>query len=227
MNEAAGDRVRALSLLYVIGTYPLLTTTFIDREIAVLRRLGTSVKVVSLRPPHGSLSPEQTAATAEVDYVLPARPHRVVMSHLAFLASAPGKYLGTFWHLLSARHPSLGLRAKTLLHFGLAVHVARLVSGSGSYDHVHSHFVDRASLVGLVVGRLLGLPHSATAHANDIYVNPVLLKEKISEAKFVATCTQANGDHLERLVPGTGRIRRLYHGLDVDSYAAACPAVES
>lgn len=225
MNPVPDPGAADLSVAYIIGTYPLLTTTFIDREIAVLRRLGVSVEVVSLRPPHGPLSSDQTAAASKVRYVLPAPPLRVVLSHLTSFASAPRRYLATLWHVLTAPHPSAKLRAKTLVHFGLAVHVARLVDRSGPYHHVHAHFVDRAALVALVVGRLLGLPYSATAHANDIYVNPVLLREKITEAKFVATCTQANADHLERLVPGTGRIRRLYHGLDVDSFVIARPAL--
>lgn len=209
----------ALSVLYVIGTYPLLTTTFIDREIAVLRRRGVDVTVVSLRRPHGRLSPDQT--TDGVHYVLPAPVPAVVRHHLAFLLSRPATYLSTLWGLVSAPHPGPRARIKTVGHFGLAVHVAGLVRRLGRFDRVHAHFVDRAALVALVVGRLVDLPYSATAHANDIYVDPVLLPEKVAAAEFVATCTGANARHLEAVVPDSGKIRRIYHGLDVDAYAAA------
>ena len=39
------------ALVYVIGTYPLLTTTFVDREIELLRWWGVSLDVISLRRP--------------------------------------------------------------------------------------------------------------------------------------------------------------------------------
>jgi glycosyltransferase involved in cell wall biosynthesis len=83
-------------------------------------------------------------------------------------------------------------------------------------DHIHAHFADRAALVALVAGRLLDLPFSFTAHANDIYVDPVLLPEKLSEAKFVATCTRYNRAFLSRLGKGQfdQKIKPIYHGLD-------------
>src|SRR5690606_9762724 len=100
------------------------------------------------------------------------------------------------------------------------VHVAHLLRhGPGpAPQHLHAHFVDRAATVALVAARLLDLTWSATAHANDIYVNPVLLPEKLGAAEFVATCTGYNAAHLAT-VPGDGRPRDivcLYHGLDLD-----------
>jgi glycosyltransferase involved in cell wall biosynthesis len=70
------------------------------------------------------------------------------------------------------------------------------------------------------VSRLLNRPYSVTAHANDIYVDPILLPEKMAEAKFVATCTQFNETHLAGL-NGNGlghKLHCIYHGLDIDQY---------
>src|SRR5206468_11431461 len=92
-------------------------------------------------------------------------------------------------------------------------------------DPIHAHFVDRAAVVALVAGRLLRMPFSATAHAVDIYVDPVLLEEKVAGAKFVATCTRYNEDHLARTVNGasSGRLRCIYHGLDASEYRREAP----
>jgi glycosyltransferase involved in cell wall biosynthesis len=80
--------------------------------------------------------------------------------------------------------------------------------------------MDRAALVALIAGRLLGKPYSATAHASDIYVDPVLLPEKMAEAKFIATCTNYNESHLRSLSPDASRVdvRCIYHGLDLATY---------
>lgn len=213
----SSDTGLGMTLVYIIGTYPVLTTTFIDREIEALRRRGVEVRVVSLRHPHGQLSPGQSKQG--VSYVRPASPLSVARSHLMYLARQPRTYLRTLRDLVTAPHPRPALRIKTLAHFGLAVHTARRVARLGHVDHIHAHFVDRAAVVALVVARFTGIPYSATAHANDIYVEPVLLDLKVSEAKFLATCTEANAEHIERLVPATGRIRVFHHGLDVGGYS--------
>lgn len=207
-----------LSLAYVVGTYPLLTTTFIDREIALLRHSGVAVDVIALRRPHGRLSPEQEQLVPDVRYVLPVRVHQLLRSHLRFALGRPVAFWGTLFHLITRPHRDLRTRLRTVLHFGEGVHVAHMLGGRGD-DHIHAHFVDRAATVALVAGRLLDLPFSATAHANDIYVAPVLLAEKLSQARFVATCTRYNAEHLRGVAGSTdARVRCIYHGLDVDSY---------
>ncbi len=202
---------------YVIGTYPRLTTTFIDREIRLLRARGIEIELVSLRRPGGVVSPEQQQVAAGTTYILPARPLDVVRTHL-WAARQPA-----FWRvaarLLRAPHPSLRARAMTVAHLGEGVMVAAVLRGRG-IERIHAHFVDRAAVVALTAARLLGVPYSATAHAADIYVSPVLLPEKLAEADFVATCTAYNEAHLAGVNPTLrpGAVVRVYHGLDVERY---------
>jgi colanic acid/amylovoran biosynthesis glycosyltransferase len=205
-------------LAYIIGTFPLLTTTFIDRELEFLRRWDVPVHVISIRRPDRPLSPAQRRQQQDVQYVLPVGVGALLASHVRFVRSRPRVYLGTLLHLLGRPHPSLRHRARSLLHFGTAVHVARLVERGPEVDHLHAHFVDRAATVTLVVGRLLGLPYSATAHANDIYVDPVLLPEKLDEARFVATCTRHNAEHLAAIPEAAAKVVCVHHGLDVETY---------
>jgi glycosyltransferase involved in cell wall biosynthesis len=114
----------------------------------------------------------------------------------------------------------LNTRLRTLMHFGLAVHIARLLRARYPTDHIHAHFMDRAALVAVIAGRLLGKPFSVTAHASDIYLDPVLLPEKMAEAKFIATCTRYNESHLRSLCKDASRadVRCIYHGLDIRTY---------
>lgn len=201
------------TLTYIIGTYPRLTTTFIDREIEGLRDQGVDLDIVSLRRPDDVLSPGQQALEEKVTYVLPARPLAVAGSHIFWLARSPIRYFTIALHLATRPHRTMQQRWRTILHFGLAVHVAALLRHARS-RHLHAHFVDRAALVAWVAGRLLDAPYSATAHANDIYVDPVLLPNKVANAKFVATCTSFNHHHLA----GLGRVVTIRHGLDFEKY---------
>ncbi len=215
--QPSGERPDGVA--YVIGTYPLLTTTFIDREISILRQSGIEVKVVSLRRPNGELSPDQQRASERVHYVLPISIGALVAAHLRFLVTRPRRFLVTLAYVLSRPHPSVRARAKTLLHFGEGVQVAAVLDAAPELSSIHAHFVDRAALVALVASRLLGRPYSVTAHANDIYVEPVLLAEKLNGARFVATCTNYNAEHLSREVPAAAdKIISIHHGLDIERY---------
>ena len=204
------------SVTYVIGTYPLLTTTFIDREIETLRELGVDVDVLSLRRPDGRLSDAQRALGSTTTYIRPVGGLSLAASHLSQLTRRPGRYLSTLSRLVAGRGQTIRQRIRTAGHFALGVHVTKLVEKRRATERIHAHFIDRAAIVAHVVARLLDVPYSITAHANDIYVAPVLLETKIKDADFVATCTGYNESHLAREIPQAApKITRVYHGMSM------------
>ena len=209
---------RPARLAYIIGTYPLLTTTFIDREIEALRRQGQTIQVLSVRRPHGALSPEQERLAADVVYMLPLNLMAFVRGVMTFLLRRPATFFSVLWFLVTRPHDRPGSRFKTAIHFMQGVYAAYQIR-PWRPEHIHAHFADRATTMALVCARLLDLPYSFTAHANDIYVSPVMLDEKLAGAKFVATCTGYNERHLLDLANGHGaKIKRIYHGLDAAAY---------
>jgi len=204
---------------YVIGTYPLLTTTFIDREVRLLRSWGGTVDIISLRRPTGAPSPDQVTLAASTSYARPVAPARLLRRHAHFLRRRPGVYLRTLVALTTSRGLSLRDRARTLGHFVLGVSVAGQLQEAGRYSRVHAHFIDRAATVALVAARLLDVPYSVTAHASDIYVSPLLLRAKLTGADFVATCTGYNQTHLVEAAPEAAeKIAVVYHGLELEHY---------
>ncbi len=209
--------MKKFSLVYIIGTYPGLTTTFIDREIRALQQQGVNVRVIAIRKPHTILSSDQEELQRKTNYLIPIAWIKFIVSHLRFVIQKPSIYFGTLFELIRNPHPDLSTRLKTVLHFIEGVYAAQLIA-EYHCDHLHAHFVDRASTVAFVAGRLLNLPYSVTAHANDIYINPILLPLKLSQASFVATCTDYNRQHLQKIVPLNVKLHRLYHGLDLETY---------
>jgi glycosyltransferase involved in cell wall biosynthesis len=207
-------------ITYVIGTYPQLTTTFIDREISALIARGVDVRIVAMRRPPQPPSDAQRALAERTEYVLPPSPLRLLASQLGWLLRRPGTYLHAIAFLLSRRHEH-GSRLRTVAHFLMGADVARRVrSRTGS--QLHAHFADRAAIVAYVAGRLLGTGYSLTAHANDIYLRPTMLPMKIGASRVTITCTQYNVEYLQGRLPGAvaAKVRRIYHGLELDRYVA-------
>jgi glycosyltransferase involved in cell wall biosynthesis len=116
------------------------------------------------------------------------------------------------FYLLTRSHKTALERLKTLFHFYEGIYAVQLLRRS-NVEHIHAHFADRAAIVAMVAAKFLDIPYSITAHASDIYVSPVILKEKIENAKFVTTCTFYNKVHLERLT--RQQIELVYHGVDL------------
>ncbi len=209
-------------LIYLIGTYPLLTTTFIDREILQLRQWGVDIQIVSIRKPPADmrLSAVQKGLQADVVYLLPVDILKLILSNLYFLITRPLIFFGTLFYLLSRPHPSFSAWIKTFLHFGEGVYAAYLLRWQ-EFRELHAHFIDRAATVSLVIGKFLSKPYSMSIHAaEDIFVHPVLLDEKIDAARHIATCTKYNQKHIEMLLEKRldHKISYIPHGLDMTIY---------
>ena len=207
------------SIIYIIGTYPGLTTTFIDREVMALRSMGVRLQILSIRQPWTKLSAEQEALRKDVTYLLPVKWLPLIVSHLSYALTKPKRFFSTLVYLLTRPHPSLRARLMTLIHFVEGVYAAYMLRHTPG-QHLHAHFIDRAATVALVASRLLGIPYSVTAHASDIYVNPVLLKEKLANAKFASTCTAYNRSYLSQFGKDlfNHKLLCIYHGLELERY---------
>jgi len=209
-----------MKIAYVLGPFPYLTITFINREILETQRQGVELALISTRKPAFFEMSEEIMRLAEAtQYTWPAPWLQFAGAQFRFALTRPRTYFSTLFHLLTRRHPTVNAWLKTLFHFTLGVWAARLLE-DGEIDHVHAHFATAPTVVAMVAARLLGVPYSLTAHAYDIYVSPVMLPAKMDGATFIATCTDYNKKHLEGLDGGrfVDKVHLIYHGLDLTKF---------
>ena len=213
------SRDSRLRLNYVIGSYPVLTETFIDREVRALERANVDLKLVSIRRPTNNLSDEQRDIQRRVTYLYPPSVGRLTLAVVSATLRHPVTVFRTFGWLLTRPHKG-GWRVKT------AAISRRASTPRGSFAterglHTHAHFVDRAATVALVVSRLQGGRYSVTAHAADLYARPTMVQERVSNALFAVTCTEYNRAYLTSQVGiDPSSVLRIYHGLDFSAYDA-------
>jgi glycosyltransferase involved in cell wall biosynthesis len=224
---------RPLRLVYVIGTYPLLTTTYFDREVKALRQWGVDLQILAVRrqDPNIPLSADQRRALQEgVIYLLPVGWFSFVISQLYFAILHPQRYFKTLIYLLTRPHPQgkaryLTPRFMTFLHFVEGVYAAYLLRGR-VFEELLAHAADRAATITLVASRLLDRAYCLSIHAGQaIFVNPVLLSEKIMGARHVVTCTASNKTYLEN-VSGqdlSHKMSCVHHGLDLTQFQPQPP----
>jgi len=110
-------------------------------------------------------------------------------------------------------------RFRSFYHFLEAVYVAREMEKRG-ISHIHTHFAAGAASVAMIVHRLTGIPFSFTAHAFDLYKDPILLVEKIRSAEIIATISEYNKTYMKKLVPEIdgAKIHVIHCGIDMEVF---------
>ncbi len=124
--------------------------------------------------------------------------------------------MGVFWRdLLRDPTPNRGRR------LGQAFVFARELDPR--VRHLHVHYLHTPCTVVRYTALLTGRSFSVSAHAKDIWTTPDWEKrEKLADAAFAVTCTQAGLEALRPLAPpqDPARVRLVYHGLDLSRFPA-------
>ena len=227
MQKITGTAVRP-ALGMILKGYPRISETFISNEILLLERLGFNIHLISMRGGRENFIHDSVRnIRARVDYLpetLLAPLPRFLFHNLQLAAQKPRSYAAALKTALRRlRRTRKSATIKHLFQAGVLVH--KFLPAS-DITHLHAHFAHSPTSVAMFAGQLSGLDFSFTAHAKDIYTtDPVQLREKISLAKFVVTCTDYNKRHLLDLSEGLPvDIHRIYHGIDTDLFTAEVEA---
>ncbi|MBR9650555.1 glycosyltransferase [Thalassovita aquimarina] len=199
-------------IAYLTGEYPRATDTFIQREVAELRKQGFEVETTSIRRTglEHLVGPEQREEAARTFYVLraAANPMISLRAHLRALRN-PGAYFRAL-RLAWQTSPG-GFRATLyqLFYFAEAVVLAAYLQDRGVL-HLHNHIAKASCTVAMLCHEISGIPYSFTLHGPDIFFETIRwrLDEKIARAAFTACISDfcrsqgmafAHRDHWERM----------------------------
>jgi glycosyltransferase involved in cell wall biosynthesis len=233
---------RPLKIGFIHNAFPVLSQTFISKEMLGLQELGISLKIYSLFRPAEGQQDTTYSRPDDVDYVLPAlKLWRLLTAHVYFLFKEPSRYLETLSFALNHRQSSsrfLGLllafaqkktnkeqRQDMLLHFILAAPLAKKMQRD-NITFVNSHFADAAASFALLTARLLDLEYGVTTHAYDIFTPQYNFAEKLANARFVLTCTNYNNRALleQQSELSEEKVNVFYHGIDTGKFERSAPA---
>lgn len=232
---------------YILKGYPRISETFIINEIYLLEQMGLKLHIFSVKQPNEKKShavvdkikapvtylPE-TASITESRFGVWLAKHlpRFAGSHLRLMRRRPRAWLRTLLYTIFGLGFQFSLKQgvrfkysfiKEFLQAGMIAEQVLAAQENEPIDHLHGHFCHGATTITMLASYMCGAPFSFTAHAKDIYLpklNPNgLLQTKIANARFVATCTDANRQYLEQLYPDGAPIHTIYHGLDTSLFA--------
>ncbi len=211
-------------IAYLGRILPVLSETFVVREIAALRSLGARIKPFSLYPPETRVAhPEAPALAQEVTVLCrPAKP-LFWLAHLFFLLRHPRRY----WHCLvryALRAPEPWRNRRRCLAFlAMAPYAAWHLRRAG-VQHLHAHFANAPASLALPAAYLAGISFSFTAHAYDLFIDQLLLPAKLTAAAFVASISRFNLGFLQQQFPSAAaraRLELVRNGIDPKRFRPA------
>lgn len=211
IDNTAGSSVPAkqsrdpIRIAYLVSRYPAISHTFILREVERLRRMNFEVFVASINSPDRSekgMTSEERDETATTFYVKREGVRGAALAHLGLLFTHPKSYVAGLWFALRLAGSDLRRLIFAVFYFVEAGILGRWMESQG-LRHLHVHFANAASTVGLIASRTFPIEFSLTVHGPDeFYDAPGLrLTEKIAGASFACCIGQFARSQLMNLSP--------------------------
>lgn len=200
---------------YLLKRFPRISETFIAAELIELRRQGARVSVYALaKPAEPFIHRFINDLDVDVTYLTRRPLHQPLRTGSGVQELARRRPTAL---LATAGRATLPPSLARWRRLGQAAQLLRALR-VGEVDHVHAHFASSAAKLAYLAWQLGGPTYSVTAHAKDIYhcdVDPDRLVEVLGSARFVATVSEDNVDHLRGLLDGRGRVHLVRNAVDL------------
>ena len=199
----------ALSLGYLVNTYPRASHSFIRREILALERQGMTVQRFAMRSDRaGLVDAADLAEDDKTHHVLTAGLAPILTHAANWMIRHPAQTYRAFTLAMQCGKrgaggvPGTGGRLRHLIYLVEAACLARLATDRG-ITHIHAHFGTNSTTVAMLTHVLGGPAFSFTAHGPEEFDAPMALclDLKIARAAFVVAVSSFGRSQLSRWTP--------------------------
>ena len=209
-------------VLVFIPEFPVLTETFIERELAKLVERNTfDIVVFSIKRGDGSFS------DVLKDKVYYKRFNVLDLFYsLFYITTHLQESISLLRYIKGVRkedkNENKGRKESVsyesiFLTFVKSIGYSRKISYFKP-DFILCHFLSFPSSLIMFVSRLTNIPYGISAHAKDVLVDSEFVEQKVNTSKFITICNKYAYDFLRDKVNGSGdasKLYLLYHGVDV------------
>jgi glycosyltransferase involved in cell wall biosynthesis len=213
-------------IAYLLNLFPKLSESFVLNEVVNLQEAGLDILPISLERSSKLERRRHRAAQrlrAQTVYAVDGFPLEHARATLEWLLRRP---LALARLVIANQKLPTPYGESRSARLAIAIRTGTLVSRY-RVSHLHAHWSYPAD-VAYLLGPLLGVSVSLTAHAHDIYEDIPLYAQRgfaysrrAEQTRFIVTCTATNFDHVRALLPAgrRDRVHLVYHGLDLSEFA--------
>lgn len=214
-------------IAYLVSQYPAISHTFILREVLQLRGLGWNLEIASINDPDrpdNDLTQEERREKTQTFYVKQAGFLGAFSACFRAIFTHPLGFLNGLGCVMKLAKWDIARFCYHLFYFAEALLVGSWMERKG-ISHLHVHFANPASTVGLIASKIYPITFSLTVHGPDEFydVPGNSLKEKILGASFVCCISNYAKSQLMRLSDPVhwGKLEVSPLGVDPEVFAPA------
>lgn len=198
MSETSDKKIA-----YLVSQYPAISHTFILREVLFLRSLGWNIHVASINLPdrEGNLLTTDEKNEKERTFYVKKRGFTgVLISTITTLIHHPWGFFKGMGCAIKLSKWDLYRLFYHLCYFAEALLVGFWMGRAG-IKHLHVHFANPASTVGLIASKIYPITLSITVHGPDEFYDVSInsLKAKIISSSFICCISNYAKSQLMRL----------------------------
>lgn len=213
----------------LLSRFPLITETFILREVIELERQGQPVLLVPMIRENPAVVHPEALPWVERALFTPWMSMSIAAANVRMFLRQPLVYLRTVGQLIAGMIRSPDFLFRTAALFPKSVYVAERLAAE-DIRHVHAHYATHPATMAMIISRFVpGLTYSITAHAHDIFVNRTMLGPKLASAAGIRVISRFNRGYLAALFPQIPlqKIEVIRVGIEPENYRAPTPAVDA
>jgi glycosyltransferase involved in cell wall biosynthesis len=212
-----------VKIAYLMNTYPLISTTFIRREIEALEADGVEVERFAGRRWNGVLvDPQDIAEQQRTHYLLAGNVPCLIAAFFVELLFNPAGLAQAAGVAFRLWRNARGGFVRHVAYLLQAIHFKQQVIRQG-VEHVHTHFATNATAIALLSRALGGPSYSFTAHGPEEFENTDRLSFdlKMRQAKFIVAISEFGRVQLIRASHWShwSRIAIVHCGLAMPDFA--------
>jgi colanic acid/amylovoran biosynthesis glycosyltransferase len=208
------------SLAYLTSQYPMLSMTFVLREVRQLRRMGFRIDTASINAPDrplANLTAEEAAEAGLTYYLKTHGAGGAVSAHLKTLFTRFSGYWRGLRLVLSLGALDLKRLIFNVMYFTEALMVGVWMQRVRQ-RHLHVHLGSQAATVGLYVRHIFGFGFSITVHGPDEFYDAQgqYLEQKVAAADFICCISSYARSQLMKFSPYAQWSKLVVSRLGVD-----------
>ncbi|KHA59181.1 glycoside hydrolase [Vibrio variabilis] len=207
-----------MKVTYFINQYPMVSHSFIRREIIALERQGIEIQRVALRGWSSVLvNKDDAEEQSKTQYVLQGGLLPLLFSTARQFLKSPVTFFSALKLTLSLSRSSNRPLHLHLVSLAEACFSMPLINEFGS-QHVHAHFGTNSAEVVMLINALGGPDYSFTVHGPEEFDKPQALKlrEKVARAKFVVTISSFGRGQMYRWLENSlwSKVKVVHCGIE-------------
>ena len=205
------------NIAYLAPEIPSISGTFVYKEILTLQDKGIKVVPISIHKVETIVEEKRIKELAKnTIYLYRQSLITALIGSMVFFLKEPISYLNTLLMVFRDIYISriTQLSSWKLLYQFVYASIAAKAIRENDCQYLHIHFAHVPTQIGMYASSLTKVPFSFTSHANDIFENNFLLKQKIERAKAAVTISEYNYRFLSERGINADKLKIVRCGID-------------